>query len=192
MTADPRATRHLQWRQALPRSTPVDRERLLVELSAGKRVFHIGFVDYPLLAERIAAGDWLHARLAASSGSLVGIDSSRDGVEWAIRAGYEAYVADASSPEDLRALALDPADVVVAGEIVEHLDAPGPFLRAMRELTKPDGVLILTTPNAYRILNFVVPLAWFACIHPDHTAWHSPHTLRNLVERNGWRVEALG
>jgi hypothetical protein len=80
---------------------------------------------------------------------------------------------------------------VIAGEIVEHLDAPGPFLRAMRELVHPDGVLVVTTPNAYRLLNLLVPLVGSEFVHPDHTAWHSPRTLRTLLERSGWRVEEI-
>jgi 2-polyprenyl-3-methyl-5-hydroxy-6-metoxy-1,4-benzoquinol methylase len=91
----------------------------------------------------------------------------------------------------VRALALEPFDVVVAGEVIEHLDEPGPFLRAMRELAKPDGVLLVTTPNAYRLLNFIAPLTGSELVHQDHTAWHSPQTLRTLLERNGWRVDEI-
>jgi hypothetical protein len=72
--------------------------------------------------------------------------------------------------------------VVVAGEIIEHLDAPGPFLRAMRELHDTE---------AYRLLNFLAPASGSELVHPDHTAWHSPHTLRNLLERNGCAVEGM-
>jgi SAM-dependent methyltransferase len=99
---------------------------------------------------------------------------------------------DAQSSEQVAALELEPADVIVAGEIIEHLDAPGSFLRAMRLLVKPDGMLIVTTPNAYRPLNVVAPLFGFELIHPDHTAWHSPHTLACLMTRNGWHVESIG
>jgi SAM-dependent methyltransferase len=92
----------------------------------------------------------------------------------------------------VRSLGLEPADVVVAGEILEHLDAPGPFLRAMRLLAKPDGRLVVTTPNAYRLLNFLAPLSGRELVHPDHTLWSSPRTLRTLLEHAGWRVERLG
>jgi hypothetical protein len=64
-------------------------------------------------------------------------------VRWAAEHGFEAHAVDAQSPEAVTALGLEPADVVVAGEIVEHLDAPGPFFRAMRELV-PNGLLVVT------------------------------------------------
>jgi SAM-dependent methyltransferase len=183
--------KRVQWLHQLPRGRPVDREEQLVALSRGKRVVHVGFVDYPVLEHRIAGGAWLHARLAGVASSIVGLDADPEGVAWARTRGYEAHEVDAQSPEAVRSLGLEPADVVVAGEVIEHLDAPGPFLRAMRELVAPDGRVVVTTPNAFRILNFLTLFRDVEFNHPDHTAWHSPHTLRTLLERNGWIVESI-
>jgi len=180
-----------RWRQPLPRRGPCDRAEFLLDLCAGKRVAHVGFVDERRTEDKLEAGTWLHARIAEVADSIVGLDLSADGVSWARGCGFEAYAVDAQSPEDIAALDLEPADVVVAGEIIEHLDAPGPFLRAMRALVRPDGQLVVTTPNAYRLLNFLAPASGNELIHPDHTAWHSPHTLRNLLTRSGWDVEGI-
>jgi SAM-dependent methyltransferase len=179
------------WRQRLPRKGPCDRVELLLDFCAGRRVVHVGFVDERRVEAKLEDGKWLHSRLAAVAESIVGLDLSAEGVAWAKAQGFEAHAVDAQSPDDIAALGLDPADVVVAGEIIEHLDAPGPFLRAMRSLLKPDGLLVVTTPNAYRVLNFLAPASGSELIHPDHTAWHSPHTLRNLLARNGWEVEGI-
>jgi SAM-dependent methyltransferase len=179
------------WRQRLPRRGPCDRVELLLEFCAAKRVVHVGFVDERRLETKLEDGKWLHSRLAAVADSIAGLDLSEEGVGWASAQGFEALAVDAQSPEAVAALGLEPADVVVAGEIIEHLDAPGPFLRAMRSLLKPDGLLVVTTPNAYRVLNFLAPASGSELIHPDHTAWHSPHTLRNLLVRNGWAVEGM-
>jgi SAM-dependent methyltransferase len=180
-----------QWRQRLPRRGPVDRESMLMDFSRGKRVAHIGFVDEKRVEAKLESGGWLHERLAGVASTLVGLDVSEEGVAWAKNQGYEAHAVDAQSPEAVSKLGLKPVDVVVAGEVIEHLDAPGPFLRAMRGLLKDDGLLVVTTPNAYRLLNFLAPVSGVELIHPDHTAWHSPHTLRNLLERSGWRVEGF-
>lgn len=181
-------TAGFSWRHRLPRRGPVDRLEALVDAARGKRVVHVGFVD-ELLERKRAEGVWLHEQIAQVASTLVGLDSSADGVARARSLGHEAHVVDAQSPEAVAALGLELAEVVIAGEIVEHLDAQGPFLRAMRELVGPGGLLVVTTPNAYRLLNFIAPLTGSELVHPDHTAWHSPRTLRTLLERSGWRVE---
>jgi SAM-dependent methyltransferase len=179
------------FRHPLPREAPVDRHEALLEAARARRVVHVGFVDE--LVERKVAGDvWLHARLAAVAAELVGLDVSERGVAWAREQGFEAHRVDCRSEEEVRALGLEPFEVVVAGEVLEHLDAPGPFLRAMRVLAAPDGLLLVTTPNAYRLLNFLAPLSGRELVHPDHTLWSSPRTLRTLLEGAGWRVERLG
>ena len=146
------------FRHRLPREAPVERHAALLEAARGKRVVHVGFVD-ELVEQKVEGHVWLHARLAEVASELVGLDFSERGVAWAQAQGYEAHLVDCQSEEDVRALGLAPADVVVAGEILEHLDAPGPFLRAMRLLAKPEGELLVTTPNAYRLLNFLAPLS---------------------------------
>ena len=151
----------IRWWHRLPRGRPVERHEALIEAARGRRVVHVGFVD-ELMASKIAQEVWLHARLAAVASSLVGLDSSEEGVAAARAEGYEAYVVDAQSAEAVRALRLAPADVVIAGEIIEHLDAPGPFLRAMHEAAPR---LVLTTPNAYRLLNFLAPISGSELIH---------------------------
>jgi SAM-dependent methyltransferase len=162
---------------------------VLVEFARDRRVVHVGFVDEHRLEAKVGLGRWLHARLAESASSLVGLDVDEEGVRWATEHGFEAYAVDAQSPEAVSALGLEPAEVVIAGEVVEHLDAPGPFFRSLLQLTGPSGLLVVTTPNAYRLLNFLAPFGGVELVHPDHTAWHSPHTLASLLAHGGWEVE---
>jgi SAM-dependent methyltransferase len=162
---------------------------MLVEFARDRRVVHVGFVDEHRLEAKVGRGTWLHARLAESASSLVGLDVEEEGVRWATEHGFDAYAVDAQSPKAVAALKLEAADVVIAGEVVEHLDAPGPFFRSLLQLVHPDGLLVVTTPNAYRLLNFLAPAGGVELVHPDHTAWHSPHTLATLLARSGWEVE---
>lgn len=179
------------WLHRLPGGRPVDRAEFLLNSARTLRVIHVGFVDYPLLDARVENGDWLHARLAQVGRQVVGIDVDEPGVEWARQQGFEAYAADASDEAAMAALDVEPADLVILGEVIEHVDAPGRLLRAMRLLCKPNGSLIVTTPNALRIMNALVPLTGRELVHPDHVAWYSPTTLKRVVSVNGWVVEEL-
>ena len=44
-------------------------------------------------------------------------------------------------------LGLEPFDVVLITEIIEHVAHPDEFLRAVGALVKPDGHIVMTTPN---------------------------------------------
>jgi SAM-dependent methyltransferase len=44
----------------------------------------------------------------------------------------------------------DSFDVIIALEVLEHLEKPRPFLRRAEELLQPGGLLLLTTPNRQR------------------------------------------
>jgi len=180
------------WLQPLPAAPPVDRRALLVDAARGRRVVHLGFTDERQQQAKQAGDRWLHAALERVAAELVGLDVDAPGVELARAQGYEAQVVDLQDAAAVDALGLAPADLIVAGEIIEHVDAPGPFLRAVRPLLKPDGRLVVTTPNAYRAAGVLAPLLGGELIHPDHVGIHSIHTLRTLAERTGYRVVELG
>jgi SAM-dependent methyltransferase len=40
-------------------------------------------------------------------------------------------------------------DVIIASEVLEHVDDPGIFLRDLTRCLSPDGILIVTVPNGY-------------------------------------------
>lgn len=157
----------------------------------GRRTIHLGFVDRGLTTERRADGTWLHDLLAASASELVGIDADEAGVALARSLGYDAHRADCQSAAELEDLRLEPADVVVAGELIEHLDRPGDFLDAVRPLLRPDGVIVLTTPNAFRLTNVVGSLLRREVVSSEHVAWYSWRTLATLLERHGLTVTEL-
>ena len=101
-------------------------------------------------------------------------------------AGYEAYAADCRDPEALATLDIAPAQLVIAGEVIEHLDDPGAFLAGLQTLVAPGGQLVVTTPNAYGLFNVLASLARREINHPDHVMMFTWRTLTNLASRHGW------
>ena len=173
---------------SLPRTSIVDRIPWLVEQCRGKRVIHVGFADAGFREEQGRAGRWLHGHLAEVASELVGLDADGPGVAAAVDAGYEAHLVDCTDPTAVAALDLNPADVVLAGEVIEHLGAPGPFLRAMATVCLPGGTLIVTTPNAYGLVNVVANITRRVEVnHPDHVVMFTWRTLTQLMAREGWQ-----
>lgn len=172
----------------LPPAPLVDRIEALGEVVRGRRAIHVGFVDSGFREMQERSGMWLHDHLAAEAESLVGIDIDPDGVSRARQAGYEAYVLDCCDPAALAEAGLEPAPVVVAGEVIEHLDSPGGFMEAAHELVSPGGELLITTPNAYSWLNVCAALARREVNHPDHVVMFTRRTLAALGARHGWEV----
>jgi predicted TPR repeat methyltransferase len=163
----------------------------LTDLAANKRVAHIGFVDANLTPSKQAQGTWLHGRLDEVARELVGLDVSAEGVQAAGDAGYDVYMIDCQDPDGVARLGLAPAELVVAGEVLEHLDSPGDFLDAMRILLAPGGWLVLTTPNALRLTNVLGALLGREFVSPEHLAWQSPQTIRALLNRHGFDLVEL-
>jgi SAM-dependent methyltransferase len=174
----------------LPPARLVDRIGYLRTIASGCRVIHLGFVDSGFRTMQERAGAWLHAQLSEVATELVGLDLDADGVAAAVSDGYAAHAVDCCDPMAVRALGLEPAPVVIAGELVEHLDAPGGFFEAVHPLVAPGGQLVVTTPNAYGLLNVAASLGRREVNHPDHVVLFTWRTLTAMAARHGW--EATG
>ena len=176
----------LEMVHRLPPATLVDRFDYLSDLAAGKRVVHIGFVDAGCQALNQESGAWLHEHLAGTASDLIGLDLDTAGVENARRRGYEAHVVDCRDVDAVRTLDLAPADLVVAGEVIEHLDDPGSFLDGVHALVAPGGMLVVTTPNATGLVNAAALLGNFEVQHPDHVVMYTCQTLDAMLTRHRW------
>jgi SAM-dependent methyltransferase len=175
----------------VPRARLVDRLATLRATVRGRRVIDLGFVDEGQMRAKRGRGTWLHGVVAAEARELVGVDADAAGVAEARTLGFAAWTADVEDEESLASLALEPAEVVVAGELIEHLDRPGAFLDAVKQLLAPRGALVLTTPNAHALTNVLGALLGRELVNPDHVAWFSWRTLETLLARHGFRVDSV-
>ncbi|MFM7225424.1 MAG: class I SAM-dependent methyltransferase [Actinomycetota bacterium] len=127
--------------------------------------------------------DWLHARVAAVATEAVGLELDPALAARARSAGYDVRDGNAET------FALDRTFTVVwAGEIIEHLSSAGAFLDRARAHLEPGGLLVLTTPNAFAISNFVYRLGGRPRVNAGHTCWYDETTLTQLLVRHGFAV----
>jgi 2-polyprenyl-3-methyl-5-hydroxy-6-metoxy-1,4-benzoquinol methylase len=132
-------------------------------------------------ASRYGRDDWLHGLLARDTADLVGIDLNAKIVAKMQGDGFDVRLADAQDFDLGRTF-----DVVFAGEIIEHLDNVHGFLSSVRRHLSPGGPLVLTTPNAFYVGNFIYRLGGRARVHPQHTHWYCETTLRRVLSVNGF------
>ncbi|MFI2202785.1 class I SAM-dependent methyltransferase [Streptomyces sp. NPDC020192] len=174
-------------------SAPVrgDRDALLLNLCAGRRVLHVGCADSPLTAERLEKGSLLHAKLLRVASEVHGVDVDLAGVELLRdRLGGEYSVADVADPKDRGDLVKFRPEIVLAGDVIEHVRDAASFLRGIVSLMREagDGVeLILSTPNGLAAKNLINTLAGLEIIHPDHVYVFTPASLARLVSDCGLR-----
>jgi SAM-dependent methyltransferase len=124
------------------------------------------------------------AKLAAVGRDLLGVDI-------ALAYFNPDTVADAS------------CDIVMATEVLEHLPDPVAFLREVHRGLKPDGVVVLTTPDVAAVRSAIAKSALNATLSIGlHLILHSRASLEGVlrsagfphirIESDGWKLTAFG
>ena len=124
----------------------------------------------------------LHKRLAELNPQIVGADIDPEGCRVLREKGYNVICENVETMNLGRQF-----DTIIAGELIEHLENPGLFLRNMHKHLKPGGVIIVSTPNPFyagstwKIWRYGKP-----AVHEDHMGWQDPITLDQLLRRTGY------
>lgn len=158
--------------------------KLLALVGNGKRVLDVG-----------CSSGYLARPLAARGCAVVGLERDPAAAEEARAVCAEVLVGDVETME----LPLEQAsfDVVLCGDLIEHLRDPQAFLARVRPLLRPDGRLVLTTPN---VANWSMRLGLLVgrwrytergILDRTHTHLFTRATLVETIEQAGYRVETL-
>jgi 2-polyprenyl-3-methyl-5-hydroxy-6-metoxy-1,4-benzoquinol methylase len=80
-----------------------------------------------------------------------------------------------------------PFDLVIAQEVIEHIERPYDFLRRVWRVVKPGGYLFLTTPNLLGITAFFRGRKWCGLATEGHVILYSAKSLDFTVGNCGFR-----
>ncbi len=134
----------------------------------------------------------MHLAISKVSKRVFGIDWSEEGLLLLRASGFTDLIQ--WDVEKLDGLRIDqPLDVIVAGEILEHLANPGLCLEGIAQfMRRHHSKLIVSVPSAFSLRHFVsFMFQKTELVMPDHTAYYSFATLSELLHRHGFNVLQL-
>jgi len=76
-------------------------------------------------------------------------------------------------------------DLVASFEVLEHLPSPLGHLREFWRITRPGGLLVLSTPNFGGLTRRCLGLRW-RVIDPEHLGYFTPRSLEQVLRRVGY------
>lgn len=170
----------------------VQRVDFIMQICRGKKVLHLGCTNYPYTSEAIENDMLLHFQLEKIAGELYGFDFDSEGLDIISHSGAtNVFQADLEHLDDV---ALDETfDVIIGGEMIEHLSNPGLFLNGIKRFMNKDTRLVITTVNAYCAMRFLMyglrgRRGVNEPVHPDHVSYYSFRTLKHILERHGLEI----
>lgn len=161
-------------------------QKLVTLAGSGKRILDLGCLDG-------AIGQLL----MENGNSVSGIDASKAAIPKAIERGIDARVGDLNKPIDFPDASFD---VVVAGEIIEHVHNVDGFLDEIHRVLRPNGSLVLSTPNLAslprRLLllfnrNPHIETNFADSSAAGHIRYFVKHSLFDLLISHSFRIERL-
>lgn len=184
-SGDPNSPQALEYRrEALSKAKqfPVaNRNQYLAELARDKRVLDVGVVAH--VADARLSVSWLHREIAKSARTCLGIDILDEGIAQLKAEGFNVRKADIT-----RDVIEGEYDVMVCGEIIEHLSNPGALFQAARRVLVPGGLLVITSPNPYYLGRIRACVLGRYQDSVDHVLLINPSNVAELAEREGLQL----
>ncbi|MEK6625370.1 MAG: class I SAM-dependent methyltransferase [Bdellovibrionota bacterium] len=126
---------------------------------------------------------YLTYALSREGHDVVGVDISQHAVSEAIRRYGDRYIC-----ADLNSFAKDFAnqfDIIILTEVIEHIPEVHAMFQSFNQLLKPNGQILVTTPNK---TIYPASVLWDTELPPVHCWWFSESYMRYLAFRHGFSL----
>lgn len=179
------------------RAQVIDREGWVVQFCTNKSVLHVGAAQardknpLDLLSGQNKTDLWLHSHISAVTTHCIGLDYNKEAVDFLRNAMNinNIFYADATSNASLNeALGDQRFDVIVLGEILEHLTCGGIALRALMKYLNTGGTFLITVPNLLSLRYLLSPLFAREGHDEDHVIGFTPRLIEAYLEKEGLGV----
>jgi SAM-dependent methyltransferase len=163
--------------------SPQNRSEIIREFCSGKRVLDIGCVHHDI--ENSERENWIHGVIVACAEYVLGVDYLESAVAELASKGFNVITADVTKPIPIT----DRFDVIVVGNLIEHLSSFEGLMENIQKLLLPGGVALISTANPfYREQYFFSAFKNDVLINPEHTCWIDPVALEQLSVRFGLKT----
>jgi len=170
----------------IPTAVTNDRLSILRERVRGKTALDLGCSGTKRGISHLRY-QHLHHTLVKEAGEILGVDIDEAAIVAMKAEGFNVQADDAETMNLGRRF-----QVIIAGDIIEHLPNPGLFLTNMHRHLEDDGELLITTPNPFKFKQVLKILKYNQIkVHTEHTCWICPTVLKRLLEICGLEMTRL-
>lgn len=166
---------------------PVDRIEYLSRIARNKKIIDLGAYDETAFDKKNKK-DWLHGRIAKSAAYTLGIDSSEKLPPEGVITSTKSKIVKGSIFELGDIIGGDEFDIIIAGELIEHLPNTLDFFCSLTANPTMRGKkFVLSTPNAVCLSNIILGIFNRENNDVNHLQVYSYKTLHTLFLRAGFQ-----
>jgi len=168
----------LNWLKKINKAKTVNKFDKVIQLCEDKKVLDVGCVGQD---KSYQSELWLHARIKKVSRDLIGSDIDVEGAKVLNSKGFIVF-----TPDELNAQRDEMKfDVIVMGDVIEHVDNPVEFLNFYSQFLTENGTMLICTPNVLGA-RYSLQVLFFgnSGTNPEHTFGFEPYTILELFSRS--------
>lgn len=164
-----------EWSKKFKSAKKIDKFDFIIESCKEKVVLDVGCVGQD---KSHTSDAWLHGRIKKVAKDLTGADIMKNEIEELNKQGYSIYL-----PEDLLK-ANKKFDLIVMGDVIEHVNDPGQFLSFYAQFLTEKGEMVICTPNSFGVRYFIQVLFYGKPgTNDEHSLSFDPYVMLELFKR---------